>query len=92
MKFTKYAGDINKLATKITVLSYVKTTQEGSLQGRIQDFQKGGHTLIERAISYHLSQKGCMYVGAPQAHVVIRAAPCRAGNSQGTRTMVGVPT
>ena len=34
----------------------------------------GEHTLIERAISYHLSQKGCMYVGTPQAHVVIRAA------------------
>ena len=30
-----------------------------NMQGRIQDFQKGGgHTLIERAISYHFSQKG----------------------------------
>ena len=35
----------------------------------------GGHTLIEKAISYHFSQKGCMCVRAP-GHPR-HAAPCR---------------
>ena len=60
------------------------------MQGRIQDFQKGGgHTLIERAISYHFSQKGCMYVRAPQVHVVIRAAPCREQSGDETNSGCG---
>ena len=62
----------------VTVTNSANALYLGYVQGRIQDFQKGGggHTLIERAISYHFSQKGCMYVRAPQVHVVIRAAPC----------------
>ena len=59
------------------------------LRNGFRIFRRGGHTLIERAISYHFSQKGCMYMRTPQVHVVIhatpcRAVPCRAGNSLGT--------
>ena len=42
------------------------------MQGRIQDFQKGGaHP------DTTLARKVIMYVRAPRVHVVIRAAPCR---------------
>ena len=54
-----------------------KDLNKDLMQGRIQDFQKGGHTLIERAIiATTLARKVIMYVRAPQV-VVIRAAPCR---------------
>ena len=64
-------------------------------QGQIQDFQKGGggHILIERAISYHFSQKGC--ITCVHHRYTWSSAPRRAGNSLGTRLyriMVGVAT